>query len=187
MRKGSSKLLKTLTMTLSFVTDSIGGPGNWPLINIPCISKRTNSIYILFILQLKIRYNETKTKKKVKLPFVWHQEDIYRRTWCSSYRICMDSLHWWSWRVTSQTVEKNKHSYTRPFLLQVSTGFCLAIEEEEEESTKDRALRAKNSTQQVPFNSVKLSLWMPFCIALFILLFDSEFCFSLFDAVYTIN
>lgn len=36
MRKGSSKLLKTLIIKLSLVTHSIGGPGNCPFINIPC-------------------------------------------------------------------------------------------------------------------------------------------------------
>lgn len=35
-RKGWSKLLKTLTIKLSLVTDSMAGPGNCPLINIPC-------------------------------------------------------------------------------------------------------------------------------------------------------
>lgn len=37
MRKGSGKLLKTLTMRLSLVTASICGPGNFPLIKIPCV------------------------------------------------------------------------------------------------------------------------------------------------------
>lgn len=36
MRKGSRRLLKTLMMRLSLVTASICGPGNWPLISIPC-------------------------------------------------------------------------------------------------------------------------------------------------------
>ena len=36
MRNGSGKLLNTLTMTLSLVTASICGPGNCPLIRIPC-------------------------------------------------------------------------------------------------------------------------------------------------------
>lgn len=36
MRKGSSRLLKTLMMRLSLVTLSIDGPGNCPFINIPC-------------------------------------------------------------------------------------------------------------------------------------------------------
>lgn len=44
MRKGSSKLLKTLMMRLSLVTESICGPGNCPFINIPCISIQ-NSFY----------------------------------------------------------------------------------------------------------------------------------------------
>ena len=37
-RKGTGRLLKTLTMMLSLVTASICGPGNWPLISIPCIT-----------------------------------------------------------------------------------------------------------------------------------------------------
>lgn len=40
-RKGSSKLLKTLMMMLSFVTEYISGPGNCPLIRIPCIQTTT--------------------------------------------------------------------------------------------------------------------------------------------------
>lgn len=36
MRKGSGKLLWTLMMRLSLVTEKIFGPGNWPLISIPC-------------------------------------------------------------------------------------------------------------------------------------------------------
>lgn len=36
MRNGSGKLLKTLMITLSLVTASICGPGNCPLIRIPC-------------------------------------------------------------------------------------------------------------------------------------------------------
>lgn len=36
MRKGSSKLLKTLMMRLSLVTQWMSGPGNWPLTRIPC-------------------------------------------------------------------------------------------------------------------------------------------------------
>lgn len=36
MRKGSGKLLKTLMMRLSFVTEYISGPGNCPFIKIPC-------------------------------------------------------------------------------------------------------------------------------------------------------
>jgi hypothetical protein len=35
-RNGSLRLLKTLTTRLSLVTASICGPGNWPLIRIPC-------------------------------------------------------------------------------------------------------------------------------------------------------
>ena len=35
MRKGSSKLLKTLMMRLSLVTQWMSGPGNWPLMSIP--------------------------------------------------------------------------------------------------------------------------------------------------------
>lgn len=35
-RKGSFKLLKTLMMRLSLVTEWISGPGNCPLIRIPC-------------------------------------------------------------------------------------------------------------------------------------------------------
>lgn len=35
-RNGEGRLLKTLMMMLSLVTASIWGPGNWPLISIPC-------------------------------------------------------------------------------------------------------------------------------------------------------
>lgn len=35
-RNGAGRLLKTLMMMLSLVTASICGPGNWPLIRIPC-------------------------------------------------------------------------------------------------------------------------------------------------------
>lgn len=43
-RKGSSKLLKTLMMMLSLVTEYISGPGNCPLIRIPCIQTPEPSI-----------------------------------------------------------------------------------------------------------------------------------------------
>lgn len=36
MRKGSSSLLMTLTTTLSLVSHSMVGPGNLPLISMPC-------------------------------------------------------------------------------------------------------------------------------------------------------
>lgn len=35
-RKGSSRLLKTLTTKLLLVVELILGPGNWPLMRMPC-------------------------------------------------------------------------------------------------------------------------------------------------------
>lgn len=51
MRKGSSKLLKTLIIKLSLVTASIAGPGNCPFISIPChFICPQNSVFVPHII-----------------------------------------------------------------------------------------------------------------------------------------
>lgn len=63
-RKGSSKLLKTLIMRLSLVTEWISGPGNCPLISIPC--------------QLQFAICNATNHKQIQHPnIVWGSKHIY--------------------------------------------------------------------------------------------------------------
>lgn len=100
-RKGSGKSLWTLIMRLSLVTQCISGPGNWPLMRIPC----TN---------ITIHINQTRLKifawmhacKKLIEPVGEHPEDIYHHKWFSSQKTCKDFRHLqltkekiWNWPI----------------------------------------------------------------------------------------
>lgn len=65
IRKGSSKLLKTLIIKFSLVTDSICGPGNCPLIKIPWKkeSKNTTKDSCIIHLQAKQEMGTTLIQK----------------------------------------------------------------------------------------------------------------------------
>lgn len=87
MRKGSSKLLKTLIMRLSLVTESICGPGNCPFINIPCILFENSLItHCSFPQQQKYPEEKNCTKTNCVCLFVCERERIDKITCCFTPR-----------------------------------------------------------------------------------------------------
>lgn len=126
MRKGSSKLLKTLIIKLSLVTDSICGPGNCPLINIPCsFGSKALTFQQPFTLTWKnqprkyVSYSKRwSIKNKKAIPVVLLQEDRYHHRWHSSCGTCMDLPQWCSSQEGSPVIQNlHHHSCTHPFCL----------------------------------------------------------------------
>lgn len=96
MRNGSSKALKTLIIKLSLVTASMEGPGNCPLINIPCHDNTFSSN------KSTETHTHTKEKKKVVKYLLFNTKRI-------NITVCNIPIQKSVRTFTSSATHKHKH------------------------------------------------------------------------------